>query len=123
MIELDIFTVVIPEEGDDFDTMMLKFNEQYVWTNARGKTWIFDKGEASDGMSMWVFRHYGQFLLPALAHDQDCINAKTYAERREGDRQFKANMKDLGASKWFYTRRYLGVSAYAQWMRIKGDFR
>ena len=104
------------------NTCMAVFTEDWSWTNSKGLTWHFNKGDVSDGHSIGTyFRHFDAWLIAALCHDQDCIRAneaKSYKMRRYGDRAYKYNLDDLKAPTSTVYRRYAGVSAYSWKLKI-----
>lgn len=107
---------------DDSGRMIITLNEDYLWTNKRGKMWAFKAGWSSDGHSIpGNFKNFDRQTLAAMAHDLDCEQAQSYEARRYGDWHYYLNMRDLGASMFKAYRRYLAVSAYA--LSIKGKFK
>ena len=110
------------------NTCMAVFTKNWSWTNSTtGMTWKFKKGDTSDGHSTGsYFRHFDDVTIAALCHDQDCVKAnkdKSYQKRKRGDRSYKWNMINLKASKGKVYRRYAAVSAYARWLKMKGDLK
>lgn len=109
---------------DDSSRMMVEFNAPYSWTNKRGKEWNFKKGWRSDGHSIpGPFKNFDRLTLAALCHDQDCENALDYKQRRQGDKDYFKNMRDLGGAMHVCLRRYAAVSAYSNYLKMKGKLR
>lgn len=107
---------------DDSGRMIIMFNEDYIWTNKRGKTWEFKAKWSSDGHSIpGPFKNFDRVTIAAMCHDLDCENALSYEDRRRGDWDYLHNMRDLGASRFKAWRRYLAVSGYA--LSIKSKFK
>ena len=118
MIVFKKVDVCIPESSK---RMTIIFNFDYQWTNKKGKTWTFKAGWSSDGHSIPGGIHsFDRLVQAALCHDQDCENATTYEERRQGDRDYFDNMRELGGSRFVAWRRYIAVSGYSR--KIKGGF-
>ena len=103
-------------------TCMAVFTEDWSWM-----AWEFKKGDTSDGHSTGdYFRHFDAWVIAALCHDQDCEEANaigSYAMRRAGDRAYKHNLKELGASRATVYRRYAAVSAYSRWLKLTGELK
>jgi len=118
----------------DFDTgtgvfakrrARLIFNEDFYWTNCEGKTWRIEKGSSSDGHSSpsffrGAFPSLDESLMAAICHDIDCINASKYKLRREGDKDYLINMKQLGVPWWSRRLKYWGVSLMSVWLKVRG---
>ena len=108
-------------------TCMAVFTELWRWTNSKGMIWIFDKGYRSDGHSTGkYFRHFDKVVIAALCHDQDCEEANligSYTMRRRGDKAYKLNLKELGASWSTVHRRYAAVSARSRWLKVTGKLK
>lgn len=106
---------------DDSGRMLITLNEGFSWVNKKGKKWSFIAGWSTDGHSIpGPFKNFDRLTLAAMSHDLDCENATTYEQRRQGDKDYYQNMRDLGASRVTATRRYMAVSAYAR--LIKNSF-
>jgi len=85
------------------------------------RTWVFKAGWSTDSHSIpGPFKNFDRLTIAAMCHDQDCEEALTFEDRRNGDKDYYLNMRDLGASRFIATRRYLAVSGYAY--TIKGSF-
>jgi len=98
----------------------------FIYTNGRGDKWSFKKGWRSDGHSVGYFKHFDAQTMAALCHDQDCEEAerqKSYAIRRQGDKNYKFNLADLEASRSKVLRRYAGVSARAYRLKFTGKLK
>ncbi len=105
----------------DSGRMVVELNEPYSWTNKKGKTWSFAAGWSTDGHSIpGPFKNFDRLTVAAMCHDLDCERATTYAQRRQGDKDYYSNMRDLGAPQTTAIRRYMAVSAYARY--IKNSF-
>lgn len=106
------------------NTCMAVFTEDWSWTNSAGKTWYFKKGDVSDGHSTGTyFRHFDAWLIAALCHDQDCVNAhkaKSYKMRKAADKAYRFNLIDLKAPWSTVYRRSAGVRAYALKLKLTG---
>lgn len=106
----------------DSGRMRITLNEGFSWVNKRGKKWSFIAGWSTDGHSIpGPFKNFDRLTLAAMCHDQDCERASSYAQRRQGDKDYYYNMRDLGASRITATRRYMAVSAYARLIKHKFD--
>ena len=106
---------------DDSGRMIVTLNEAHSWKNKKGKKWSFAAGWSTDGHSIpGPFKNFDRFTIAAMCHDQDCEKATTFEQRRQGDKDYYQNMRDLGASRITAMRRYMAVSAYA--MTIKNTF-
>lgn len=106
-------------------TVMIEFTEDYHLVIG-GKWWWFEKGWQSDGHSVGIFKHFDAWTLAALPHDQTCETAnrfKDYSLRRKGDRQYRVNLKALGAPKRVWMRRYAGVSLRAWQLKLTGKLK
>ena len=108
-------------------TCMAVYTDDWSWTNSKGMTWHHkDKGESDGHSTGTYFRHFDFLSIAAFNHDKDCIAAnlaRSYAMRRAGDRAYKQNLRDLGASWATIHRRYAAVSAYSRWLKLKGDLK
>ena len=98
--------------------------EDFTFTNGNGDSWDFKAGWRSDGHSTGkYFKHYDAYTLAALSHDLDCEKAnrkKSYDIRKRGDKNYKFNLKELGAPKSTVYRRYAAVSARTKWLKLTG---
>ena len=105
-------------------TCMAVFTKDWEWTNSAGKTWAHKKGDSSDGHTRGkYFRAFDSLVIAALNHDQDCVRAnkaKSYAIRIQGDKDYKFNLIDLGASKAVANISYAGVRVFAYKLKISG---
>jgi hypothetical protein len=109
-----------------FDTpLTIEIMEDFSYINSEGTRWDFKKGWKSDGHSTGkYFKHFDEYTIAALSHDQDCERSwemTSYAIRREGDKNYKFNLKELGASKSTVYRRYAAVSARTRWLKFTGE--
>lgn len=93
--------------------------EDFEW-----KEWRFKAGWMSDGHSVGgLFKHFDAWTLAALAHDQDCELAnrkQSYDIRKRGDKNYRINLKELGAPRSTVYRRYAAVSARTKWLMLTG---
>ena len=109
------------------NTCMAVFTEDWSWTNSAGMTWNFKKGDTSDGHSTGTyFRHFDAWVIAALCHDQDCVNAakyESYKMRKDGDKDYRFNLNDLKAPKSTVYRRSAGVRVYAYNLKISGKLK
>ena len=108
-------------------TCMAVLTESWSWTNSKGMTWDFRLGYRSDGHSTGkYFRHFDSLTIAALCHDQDCEQANlvgSYTMRKRGDKAYKLNLKELGASWSTVHRRYAAVSAFSRWLKVRGELK
>ena len=91
-----------------------------------GKSWDFADGFKSDGTSVGIFKHFGKYVNAAFCHDQDCglaTKQKSYATRRQGDKDYRDNLTYLGAPKHVVYRRYAAVSAQAFTLKLRGKLK
>jgi hypothetical protein len=104
--------------------LMIEVMEPFTYTNNRGDSWIFSAGWHSDGHSTGkYFKHFDEYTIAALCHDQDCEeswNTASYSTRVKGDKNYRINLTELGASKSTVYRRYAAVSARTKWLWITG---
>ena len=102
----------------------IEITEDFVYENSKGKTWMFYAGWMSDGHSVGkLFKHFDAWTLAALCHDRDCEignDHKSFKVRSLGDKDYKFNLKDLGAPKSTVYRRYAAVSARTRWLKLTG---
>lgn len=109
------------------NTVKIEITEDFSYENSRGQAWDFKKGWMSDGHSVGqFFKHFDAWTLAALCHDKDCELAnswESYNFRREGDKNYKFNLKDLGAPKSTVYRRYSAVSGYAYMLKMRGKLK
>ena len=85
---------------DDSGRMTITLNEVFSWKNKMGKKWTFAAGWSTDGHSIpGPFKNFDRLTIAAMCHDQDCEKATTYAQRRQGDKDYYQNMRDLGAGR------------------------
>lgn len=100
----------------------IELREGVYLGNSRGDTWSFPIGWVSDGHSTGeYFKHFDAWTAAALCHDQECEQSwkeKRYDLRRTGDKNYKFNLKELGAPKSTVYRRYAAVSARTRWLKI-----
>ena len=98
--------------------------ETFTYTNSRDDSWRFGVGWLSDGHSTGkYFKHFDAWTLAALCHDLDCERSndlKSHYVRREGDKNYKFNLADLGAPKAQVNWRYAAVSARTRWLKLMG---
>lgn len=119
---LNNVNVVIPE---DSGRMEIEFNKDHTWTNLKTrKSWTFKAGWSSDGHSIpGPMKNFDRSTLAALAHDQDCEDAKTFKERHLGDMDYYDNMRFLGVARHIAWRRYAAVSARSYRLKLTGEFK
>ena len=108
-------------------TCMAVFYKDWQWSNNLGHTWYFTEGDKSDGHSTGsYFRHFDAWVVAALCHDQDCVEANTakdYKYRRTADKDYKRNLKYLGASWSVIHRRYAAVCGYSRLLKFRGKLK
>ena len=111
----------------DSGRMLVEFTEDYEWTNKQGKTWKFLAGWSSDSHSIpGGFQNFDRTTLSAMSHDQDCERANeahSLSMRIQGDRDYRENMRDLGASRLVAYRRWLAVSGRTLKLKIQGKLK
>jgi len=105
----------------------IEITEDFTYTNTLEMQWAFKSGWRSDGHSVGkYFKHFDAYTMAALCHDRDCEmsnNIGSYNMRRTGDKNYKFNLQDLGASKATILRRYAAVSTYARWLKLTGKLK
>lgn len=117
-LELLNIDMIFPQSSD---RVKIRFNEDYVFTNKRGKSWTLKAGWESDGHSIpGPFKNFDRVTFAALCHDQDCERCITYKGRTQADKDYYDNMRDLGASRFVAGRRYTAVRARTTRLKMVG---
>jgi len=118
---------VIMHFNAKYNTVKIEIVDRFFFINKAGKKWVFYPEWKSDGHSVGsYFKHFDAWTIAALCHDQDCEIANkegSYKFRRQGDKDYRNNLIELGAPKTTVYRRYAAVSSYAYALRLKGDLK